>query len=185
MKTPQVPHGVIDMRLDEEITTPLGIPRHTNPYEDESLTEGAQDHRFLETLSHFHGSELPPVRHFCVTPALGELMLSEGAHYFREFGGNGNGCHWLFDIFVTEVLPLFKKLPNEALLALNIFVDDGKAILQAAGETPEADSILELPHPKDGPYVVWHRKIGFTDLCDMHFNLWMFRDGHVIIPSEY
>jgi hypothetical protein len=185
MKTPQVPHGVIDMRLGEEITTPLGVPRHTNPYEDESLPEGAQDHRFLETLSHFHGSELPPVRHFCVTPALGELMLSEGAHYFREFGGNGNGCHWLFDIFVTEVLPLFKKLPNEALLALNIVVDDGKAVLQAAGETPEADSILELPHPKDGPYVVWHRKIGFTDLCDMHFNLWMFRDGHVIIPSEY
>ena len=25
MKTPQVPHGVIDMRLDEEITTPLTL----------------------------------------------------------------------------------------------------------------------------------------------------------------
>jgi hypothetical protein len=29
------------------------------------------------------------------------------------------------------------------------------------------------------------RRVVDGDLCDMHFNLWMFRDGHVIIPSEY
>ena len=185
MKVPQVPHGVIDMRTGEEITTPLGVPRHTNPYKDESLTEEAQNHRFLEILSGFCGSDLPPVQHFCVTPKMGELKLSQGAHYFREIGGNGNGCHWLFDIFVTEVLPLFKKLPNEALLSLNIVVKDNKALLKATGESPEAHLLLARPHPKDGPYVVWQRKIDFTDLCDMHFNMWMFSDGHVIIPSEY
>ena len=188
MKTPQTSHGVLDPITGIEITTPLGLPReprHTNPYRDKSLTEGAQNHDFLRTLGMFHGSELPPIRHFCVTPSLGILLLSEGAHYFRECGG-GNGAYWLFDIFVTEVLPLFRNLKDESMLVLNIEVKDHQAKLTAKGESMEAlyRSHKKLKRdPPDG--VVWTRDIDFTDLCDMDFNLWMMSDGHVLIPSEY
>jgi|TARA_R110000737_G_scaffold348006_2_gene380916 hypothetical protein len=188
MKTPQTSHGVLDPITGIEITTPLGLPReprHTNPYRDKSLTEGAQNHDFLRTLGMFNGSELPPIRHFCVTPSLGILLLSEGAHYFRECGG-GNGAYWLFDIFVTEVLPLFRNLKDESMLVLNIEVKDHQAKLTAKGESMEAlyRSHKKLKRdPPDG--VVWTRDIDFTDLCDMDFNLWMMSDGHVLIPSEY
>ena len=188
MKTPQTSHGVLDPITGIEITTPLGLPReprHTNPYRDKSLTEGAQNHDFLRTLGMFNGSELPPIRHFCMAPSLGILLLSEGAHYFRECGG-GNGAYWLFDIFVTEVLPLFRNLKDESMLVLNIEVKDHQAKLTAKGESMEAlyRSHKKLKRdPPDG--VVWTRDIDFTDLCDMDFNLWMMSDGHVLIPSEY
>tara|TARA_R100000781_G_scaffold106961_1_gene71058 strand:+ start:93 stop:653 length:561 start_codon:yes stop_codon:yes gene_type:complete len=186
MKTPQVPHGVIDILTDAEVTTPLGIPRHGNPYKTTDRTEEQQDWTFLKTLGMFHGSELPPVKHICVSPKFGVLLLSEGTHYFREYGGGGNGCHWLFDIYLTEVLPLFKKLRGEALLVLNISVKDNKAMLTAKGESPDAViRSYKVLKREDYDGVVWKRKIDFTDLCDMEFNLWMFENGHIIIPAEY
>jgi hypothetical protein len=187
MKTPQVPHGVIDAISGEEITTPLGVPRNPeepNPYDDKSKTEAQQDAIFLATLGEFSGSDTPPKRHFCVTPKLGMLLLSEGADYLRNYGGQGNGCHWLFDIFVTEIFPLFKKYPDEDMLIITITVKNNKASLSA-----RAQSEAKL----------WSRHIGFTDLIDMDFYLWMLRGdnvapelapglpayGHVLIPKEY
>ncbi len=189
MKTPQVPHGVIDAISGEEITTPLGIPRNPedpNPYEDKNKTEAQQDAIFLATLATFSGSDIPPKRHFCVTPKLGILLLSEGVSYFREYGGQGNGCHWLFDIFVTEVLPLFKKYSQTDLFTINISVKNNEASLSARTDS-------------DSKTKVWVRHIGFTDLIDMDFNLWMLRGddaapelspgipgyGHMLIPKEY
>ena len=137
MKTPQVPHGVIDAVSGEEITTPLGVPRsyEPNPYEDKSKTEAQQDAIFLDTLGEFSGSDTPPKRHFCVTPKLGMLLLSEGADYLRNYGGQGNGCHWLFDIFVTEVFPLFKKYPNEEMFIITISVKNNQASLSARAKS--------------------------------------------------
>ena len=108
-----------------------------------------------------------------MTPATGVILLSEGAAYLREYGGRGNGCYWLFDIMSTEVLPLFKRYPENDLISFEITVKDGQASLLA---TSNAGSKL------------WTRHIGFADLIDMELVLWMLRGdgyGHVLIPSEY
>tara|TARA_R110000824_G_scaffold100170_2_gene238165 strand:- start:911 stop:1465 length:555 start_codon:yes stop_codon:yes gene_type:complete len=184
MKTPQTSHGVLDPITGKEITTPLGLPREPASRRFDEY-RGGSAHDFLKKLGMFHGSELPPIRHFCVTPSLGILLLSEGAHYFRECGG-GNGAYWLFDIFVTEVLPLFRNLKDESMLVLNIEVKDHQAKLTAKGESMEALYRSHKKLKRDPPdCVVWTRDIDFTDLCDMNFNLWMMSDGHVLIPSEY
>lgn len=176
MKVPQIDHGVLDPTTGVEITTPLGAPRgleEDNPYETEGKTQDEQDRLFLDTLKQFHGSDTPPKKHFCVTPATGVILLSEGAAYLREYGGRGNGCYWLFDIISTEVLPLFKRYPENDLISFEITVKDGQASLLA---TSNAGSKL------------WTRHLGFADLIDMELVLWMLRGdgyGHVLIPSEY
>ena len=55
MKTPQVPHGVLDPKTGKEITTPLGLPR--TGLVNQLIEASHQTEKFVDYIEDFYGKE--------------------------------------------------------------------------------------------------------------------------------
>ena len=101
-------------------------------------------------------------------PLVRNFVFSDGVRDCAD-----TGCHWLLDIFATE-LPAILKAKGEYMGCVEAVVKDGKAKLTMTGSE---DAVL------------WSRKIDYTDMPE---GSWMFYvsdngDGTYtcILPKEY
>jgi hypothetical protein len=83
------------------------------------------------------------------------------------------GCHWLIDIFATE-LPAILKSKGEYMGCVSSVVKDGKAVLTMTGS---------------GDVVLWTRKIDYTDMPQGSWMFYVCDNGDntftCILPREY